>query len=108
MSGSEREVVVNKHKVIYKPVGTLIGILGGVAASAVFGKVWEAVTGDREAPEATDKNRSWGQILFAAMVQGAIFGVVRAAVDRSGAVGYRKLTGTWPDDDSGLKKKRKK
>lgn len=92
---------MNKHKLIYKPVGTLVGVLGGVAATAVFGKVWEMVTGDRDAPEPTDRNRTWGQILLAAMVQGAIFGGVRAAIDRSGAMGYRKVTGSWPDDDSG-------
>ncbi|OLF15138.1 hypothetical protein BU204_22970 [Actinophytocola xanthii] len=96
---------VNKHKLIYKPVGTLIGVLGGVAASAVFGKVWEAVTGDREAPEPTDRRRGWGEILLAAGVQGAIFGLVRAALDRSGAIGYRKVTGTWPDDDSGKRRR---
>lgn len=98
---------MNKHKLIYKPVGTLIGVLGGVAASAVFGKVWQMATGDREAPEATDRNRSWGQILLAAGVQGAIFGLVRAFIDRSGAIGYKKVTGTWPDDDSGKSKKKK-
>lgn len=92
---------MNKHKLIYKPVGTLVGVLGGVAASTVFGKVWQLATGDREAPEATDRDRSWGQILIAATVQGAIFGLVRALVDRGGAVGYRKVTGSWPDDDSG-------
>ncbi|MCT2582866.1 DUF4235 domain-containing protein [Actinophytocola gossypii] len=99
---------MSKHKLIYKPLGLLFGVLGGVAASAVFGKVWEAITGDREAPEPTDKNRTWSQILLAAVIQGAIFGGVRAAIDRSGAIGYRKVTGTWPDDDSGKKKTKKK
>ena len=99
---------MSKHKLIYKPLGLLFGVLGGVAASAVFGKVWEAITGDREAPEPTDKNRTWGQILLAAVIQGAIFSGGRAAIDRSGAIGYRKVTGAWPDDDSGKKKKPKK
>ncbi|GAB3459550.1 DUF4235 domain-containing protein [Actinophytocola sediminis] len=98
---------MNKHKLIYKPVGTLLGVLGGVAASSVFGKVWQLATGDRQAPEATDRERSWGQILVAATVQGAIFGLVRAFIDRGGAVGYRRLTGTWPDDDSGKGKRKK-
>ncbi|MGW4395080.1 DUF4235 domain-containing protein [Amycolatopsis nivea] len=31
-------------------------------------------------------------------MQGAIFGVVKAAVDRGGATGYKKLTGQWPGD----------
>ncbi|MFD0823500.1 DUF4235 domain-containing protein, partial [Micromonospora zhanjiangensis] len=45
----------------------------------------------------TDEDRGWGEILAAAALQGAIFAVVRAAVDRGGAVGVRRLTGRWPD-----------
>ncbi|WP_369028058.1 DUF4235 domain-containing protein [Nocardia farcinica] len=29
-------------------------------------------------------------------MHGAIFGVVKAAVDRAGATGYQRVTGTWP------------
>jgi hypothetical protein len=38
-------------------------------------------------------------VLTAAALQGAIFAVVQAAVDRGTAAGTRKLTGTWPGDD---------
>lgn len=89
---------MNVNKVMYKPVGTIVGILGGVAASVLFGKVWEKVTGDREVPDPTDSKQTWGAVLLAATVQGAIFGVVKAAVDRGGAAGYRKVTGEWPGD----------
>lgn len=34
-----------------------------------------------------------------AAIQGAVFGFVKALADRSGAVGFRKLTGTWPGDE---------
>jgi hypothetical protein len=37
-------------------------------------------------------------VVIAAAVQGAIFGAVKAATERAGAVGYRKATGDWPDD----------
>ncbi len=40
-------------------------------------------------------------MLLAAAVQGAIFAVVRTAVDRGGAVGVKRLTGKWPSDSSG-------
>ncbi|WP_305778628.1 DUF4235 domain-containing protein [Nocardia uniformis] len=36
---------------------------------------------------------------MAAVLQGAIFGLVKAAIDRAGAAGYESLTGTWPDKD---------
>jgi hypothetical protein len=87
-------------KLLYKPLGLLVSVLGGLAASAAFRQVWKLLTGDKEAPEATDKNRRWREILLAATVQGAIFGLVKAAIDRGGASGFRKLTGTWPGDDS--------
>jgi predicted metal-dependent enzyme (double-stranded beta helix superfamily) len=98
LSRKDRRQSVNVNKIIYKPVGMLVGVLGGLAATAAFRKVWELATGDREAPDPTDRNRSWGQILLAATVQGAIFGLVKAAVDRGGATGYKKVTGEWPDD----------
>jgi predicted metal-dependent enzyme (double-stranded beta helix superfamily) len=89
---------VNVNKIIYKPVGMLVGVLGGLAANFVFNKVWAKVAGGDEAPDATDKKATWGQVLLAATIQGAIFGVVKAAIDRGGAEGYRKVTGEWPDD----------
>jgi hypothetical protein len=92
----EKEVAM--HKVLYKPLGMLFGVLGGLASTALFKRIWKATTGSPEAPEATDKDFSWTEVLIAATVQGAIFGLVKAAIDRGGAAGYRKITGRWPDD----------
>jgi hypothetical protein len=47
-------------------------------------------------PSATDEERGWGEILAAAALQGAIFALVKAAVDRAGATGVKKVTGEWP------------
>jgi hypothetical protein len=83
-------------KAAYKPVGVLLGLAAGMAAGVIFRRVWKITAGDGEAPSATDEDRRWGEILAAAALQGAIFAVVRAAVDRGGAVGVRRLTGHWP------------
>jgi len=84
-------------KIAYKPVGILLGVGAGVIAGAVFKKVWQLASGDDDAPNATDEDRSWVEILTAAALHGAIFAVVKAAVDRGGATGVRKFTGEWPD-----------
>ncbi|MCC0100467.1 DUF4235 domain-containing protein [Streptomyces flavotricini] len=84
-------------KIAYKPVGLVLGALSGMIAGAAFKQAWKIVEGDGDAPDATDEDRPWNQILLAAAIQGAIFSVVKAAVDRSGAVAVRRLTGTWPD-----------
>ena len=83
-------------KVAYKPVGILLGIGAGIVAGAIFKQVWKVAAGDDDAPNATDEERGWGEILVAAALQGAIFAVVKAAVDRGGAAGVRRLTGRWP------------
>lgn len=89
---------MNVNKIVYKPVGMAVGVLGGLLATTVFNKVWGRIAGEEEAPDPTDKHASWREVLIAATIQGAIFGLVKAAVDRGGAVGYRKVTGEWPDD----------
>jgi hypothetical protein len=83
-------------KIAYKPVGLLLGIGAGVVSGLVFKEIWKLASGDDDAPNATDEDRGWGEVLAAAALQGVIFALVKAAVDRSGAAGVRKLTGQWP------------
>ncbi|MFE8976185.1 MULTISPECIES: DUF4235 domain-containing protein [Streptomyces] len=83
-------------KLAYKPVGFALGALGGMIAGAAFKQTWKLIEGEGDAPDALDEDRPWGQILLAAAVQGAIFAVVKAAVERSGAQATRRVTGTWP------------
>ncbi|MFB8107370.1 MULTISPECIES: DUF4235 domain-containing protein [Streptomyces] len=83
-------------KIAYKPVGLALGAVSGLIASAAFKQTWKLIEGEGDAPDALDEDRPWKQILLAAAVQGAIFAVVKAAVERSGAQATRRVTGTWP------------
>jgi Protein of unknown function (DUF4235) len=87
-------------KFVYKPVSILISVLGGILAGAIFKQVWKLAAGEEEAPTATDVRRGWTEVLVAATLQGAIFALVKAVLDRGTAEGTRKLTGVWPGDDS--------
>jgi hypothetical protein len=66
-------------------------------ANAAFIRVWRALRGENEAPTASAKNYTWREVLVAAALQGAVFGLVKAAIDRAGATRYERLTGTWPE-----------
>jgi hypothetical protein len=88
-------------KVLYKPMSIVISVLGGILAGAIFKRVWKIAAGEDEAPKATDARRGWREILTAAALQGAIFALVKAAVDRGAAEGMRKLTGVWPGQEDG-------
>jgi hypothetical protein len=83
-------------RLAYKPVGVVLGAVAGGLAGVAFKRIWQAVSGEPEAPSATDENYGWGEILTAAALQGMIFAIVKAAVDRGGATGFRRLTGSWP------------
>ena len=83
-------------KVSYKAVDLIAGIIGGLLAGLIFKTIWSVIEQGDEAPKPTDEQRRWREILLAAGVQGAIFALVKAAVDRGLAEGTRKLTGIWP------------
>ncbi|MGW2477514.1 DUF4235 domain-containing protein [Streptomyces sp. NPDC001665] len=87
---------MNAAKIAYKPVGLVLGAAGGMLAGMAFKQVWKVIEGEGDAPDAMDEDRRWREILLAAAVQGAIFAVVKAAIQRSGAVSARRLTGSWP------------
>ena len=87
-------------KLLYKPVSILVSVLGGILAGAIFKQVWKFARHEEDAPKATDIQRGWGEILLAAALQGAIFALVKAALDRGAADATMKLTGFWPGTDS--------
>jgi hypothetical protein len=88
-------------KLIYKPVSLLVSVLGGILAGAIFKRVWKLAAGEDETPKATDIRRGFPEVLIAATLQGAIFALVKAALDRGAAEGTRKLTGYWPGEGDG-------
>jgi Protein of unknown function (DUF4235) len=85
-------------KLIYKPVSILVSVLGGMLAGVIFKRVWKLAAREDDAPKATDARRGWHEVLAAAAVQGAVYGLVKAALDRGAAEGTRKLTGFWPGE----------
>ena len=85
-------------KTLYKPLSLVVSVVGGILAGAAFKQVWKLVSGEEEPPKARKSQYSWREVLPAAAAQGAVFGLVKAAVDRGGARGFQKLTGIWPGD----------
>jgi hypothetical protein len=83
-------------KMLYKPLGLAVSVVGGILAGAVFRQAWKLVAHEDESPKPTDRDRSWKEVLSAAALNGAVFGLVKAAVDRGAARGVERATGTWP------------
>ena len=85
-------------KLAYRPVGILASLAAGSVAGAIFKQIWKRVSDAEDAPDALQSEYPIGQVLLAAAIQGAIFALVKALIDRGGARGFQKLTGAWPGD----------
>ena len=85
-------------KLAYKPFSLLFGVLGGIVAGLAFKHLWRLLPGPTDPPKAKDGEYGSRDVLAAAFLQGAIFGLVKAAMDRAGARTFQKITGTWPGD----------
>ncbi len=84
-------------KLIYKPIGIVLGILGGIVGRKLFDFVWTKID-DEDPPKPTTEIAPWTKVIAAAALQGVIFRVTRVVVDRNGAQGWAYLTGVWPGE----------
>jgi hypothetical protein len=84
-------------KLIYKPFGIAFALFAAFAGKRLFDFVWTKID-DEDPPKGTTEIAPVSKIVAAAALQGAIFKVTRALVDRWGAKGYAHLTGVWPGE----------
>jgi uncharacterized protein DUF4235 len=84
-------------KLLYKPFGIILGLIAGMAGRKAFDAIWTKID-DEDPPKPTTMIASWPKVLTAAAIQGMIFAVVKAAVNRAGAKSYEHLTGVWPGE----------
>ncbi|HYI53676.1 MAG TPA: DUF4235 domain-containing protein [Microlunatus sp.] len=85
-------------KVAYRPIGLAASMLAGAAAGAVVKQVWRRVADEDDAPSALQSEYSLATILAGAAVQGVVFAVIKALIDRGGARLFERVTGAWPGD----------
>jgi hypothetical protein len=85
-------------KILYRPVGIVSSIAGGLLASLIFKQVWKRVSaGDGvDPPGPLESEYDFKEILLAAVIQGAIYSVVKTIIQRQGARTFERATGEWP------------
>jgi hypothetical protein len=53
-----------------RPLGIGFSVAGAVLAGAPFKRAWKLLADEDEAPKATQEDRTWGEVLTAAALQG--------------------------------------
>jgi hypothetical protein len=86
----------NTAALAYRPIGMLASLAAGSVASAIFKQVWRRLSDEEDAPDALHSAHPLRSVLLAAVIQGVIFAVVKALIERGGAKGFERLTGSWP------------
>ena len=79
-------------KFLFLPFSILSGLLAGFLGKKVFDGIWGAID-DEEPPDSKHLEISWGKLLLAAAVQGAIFRAVKEATDHGTQAGVHEPDG---------------
>lgn len=79
------------------PFSILAGVLAGLVGKKLFSAIWGAID-DEEPPDGKHLEISFGKLLLAAAVQGAIFRAVREATEHGTRRAFMNLTGSWPGE----------
>lgn len=84
-------------KMAYAPASIGVSVLGGMVASQITKQVWKRVSDKDDTPSPRDlDDYTTKEVLLGAAIQGLIFGLVKASMDRATAKGFQRLTGESP------------
>jgi hypothetical protein len=85
-------------RLLFAPFSIIAGLLAGFLGKKLFEQVW-ALIDDEEPPESENREATWGKVIAAAAIEGAIFRATKEAVDRGARVAFANTTGSWPGNE---------
>jgi len=85
-------------RLVFAPFSIIGGMIAGLLAKKLFDQVWGLID-DREPPESEYRRISWGKLIAAAALEGAIFRATRAAADHGARRAFAGVTGSWPGSE---------
>ena len=85
-------------KFIFAPIGIVLGLIAGMAASKIFQQIWGLID-EEEPPKPEHREFSWPKLVGALLIEGAIFRLVKGLVDHGTRTSFAKVTGSWPGEE---------
>lgn len=82
-------------RLLFVPFSIVGSLLAGLAGRKAFDKVW-ALIDDEQPPDPGEELEPVQRVLLAAVLQSAVFALVRALFDRQARRTFQRLFGTWP------------
>ena len=84
-------------KILFIPFSVIGGFIGGFIGKKVFEQVWGLID-EEEPPDSKHRDISWGRLLLAGALQGAIFRGVKELTDHAARRAFYRTTGSWPGE----------
>ena len=91
-------VYIRPMKFLFMPISIIGGLIAGFIGKKVFDQIWGLID-EEEPPDSKHLEISWGKLLLAAAVQGAIFRAVKEATDHGTRKAFMGFTGSWPGEE---------
>ena len=87
-------------QILYKPWGIVGSLIAALVARQVFQVVWTKAlpVNSDDPPKPLESEYQLKEIVATAVIQGAIFAVVKALFQRGSARAFERWTGEWPGD----------
>ncbi|HEY8465576.1 MAG TPA: DUF4235 domain-containing protein [Solirubrobacterales bacterium] len=85
-------------KVLFIPVSIVSGLLAGLIGKKAFEAIWGKID-DEEPPAPEHRDIDLRRMALALVIQGAIFTLVRGAVDHAMRVWFYGKTHRWPGEE---------
>lgn len=86
-------------KLLFTPVSIVSGLIAGMTGRKLFERVWALI--DEAAPPRPDQRGvAWSKLLAALVIEGALFRLVKGAVDHAARGWFAGLTGRWPGTET--------
>jgi hypothetical protein len=86
-------------KLIFTPIGIVLGLIAGVVAKKLFERVWGLID-EEEPPSPEHREFSWPKLVAALALEGAIFRLVKGLADHGSRTTFAKATGFWPGEEA--------
>ena len=86
-------------RLLFAPFSIAAGLIAGFIGKKLFEQLW-GIIDDEEPPEAEHRDVTWGKLLLANALEGAVFRATRAAADHGSRRAFASLTGSWPGEEA--------
>ena len=86
-------------KFLFLPLSVGLGLIAGLLGRKLFEQIWGLVDKE-EPPHAEHREINVPKLVFALMIEGAIFRLVKGLTDHGARRGFARLTGAWPGEEA--------